>query len=282
MNNSDNTFLGAYLKLERAKRHIGELKFLTEPLHPSLYTFDWFDYTGGPAAFNFFSERRDLPMKELAFVAEPHVRQQLALLMGDAIHNLRASLDYAATAVVRAMDGDTTYVTFPFHETREKLVAKESSGIRAIQTALPGADVEGFFKDAIKPYHAGNELLWTLTKLDKIDKHNFIIPTVMLAQLTQIGSAPAPFGVSLSKNEMCGDIDRRQTFVAGPIKDSDMVKYKVQITVSVNFPEGKYLSGLPVVPTLGNLAGTVFEALMAFEEFAASHGAEVRVPKYFK
>jgi hypothetical protein len=114
--NPDNTFFGAYLKVDRANHHIQTLHDLTEPLSPQFYALGWFPATNLPCGISIGGgvANPDKPLRELAYVPKQPISQLLALIIGDAIHNLRAALDYAATAVVRATDGDTKFVTFPF------------------------------------------------------------------------------------------------------------------------------------------------------------------------
>lgn len=277
--NPDNTFHGAYLKAARAAQHINELIKVSSPLHFSFYDLVWKEGSGNFAAVSYKSSKNpdpEKPMRELTFVPKASVSQNMALFIGDVIHNLRASLDYAATAVIRAAGGNTQFVTFPFHETRDQLQNVEQEGIKRLQDSLPNADVRKFFVDQIRPYNGGNTALWALTKLDKIDKHNFVVPTVTIVEARH-ENVVSVNGINNGNNLFHGNADREMVLYSMPISEADARSFKVRIIVNVDFPVGKYFSGLPVIPTLQDLHKTVYQTLCTFEDFCVAHGAAVAV-----
>jgi hypothetical protein len=273
--NPDNTFSGAYLKVARANYHINTLIDLTQPLASNFYEIGWRAATNLPCVIEFSGGGADpdVVVRELAYIPKQRISQHLALVIGDAVHNMRAALDYAATAVVRSTGGNAKYVYFPFHKVRENLVA---SSMRDIQTALPNADVEAFFRDVIKSYKGGAEGLWELTKIDKIEKHNFILPHVAIVGIRHVGTVVTCGGNTLSLNGVRGNADAQQVLYRMPISDVDMRKYDVNLSVEVLFPEGEFFGRLPVIPTLVKLSQTVKQALCTFEDFAVAAGAPVR------
>ncbi len=277
--NPDNTFLGAYLKVDRANHHIQSLIDNSQPLAPSMYELGWRPRSSGVALAQFGTSVPDpnKPVRELAYVPKQPVSNMLALIIGDAVHNLRAALDYAATAVVRAKNGDTQFVSFPFHEKRENLI-ETASPLNLIKAALSDADVQTFFRDTIKPYSDGNAELWTLTKIDKIDKHNFILPTVTIADVRHNGVV-AIDGVTIGFNQIRGDANREHILYRMPVREGDAGKYNVDVAVEILFPQGKFFSGLPVIPTLTKLSQIVEQTLLAFEEFAVANGCPVGVKR---
>jgi hypothetical protein len=279
--NPDNSFLGAYLKVDRANAHIQSIVSMSQPLSTQLYELSWIKAIGLPCMFSYapVSSDPDSKVMELAFLPKVPIPQIFACIIGDAIHNLRTALDYAATAVVRTKEVGPEYVTFPFHEKRENLNAAQSTGMRQIQAALPNMDVEGFFKDTIKSYSDGNPDLWTLSKADKVDKHNFLVPAVTVAEIDNSilhGQSGQINFISIN-SRMGNDASRPFGFVRADTTDGFPKHSDFQVSAQIAFPHGEYFGGREVVPTLANLAQLVWETLEAFEQFAVDAGVYTAV-----
>jgi hypothetical protein len=131
---------------------------------------------------------------------------ELLLSIGDAIHNMRAALDYVVSEI---LDWKDTRLTFPMAETREELATsfrtepeivdgktKGKGRNAALELAIKG--IGEFFLDQLKPYKSGNDTLWSLGKLDNTDKHRLLIPTV----------------VPLTMNNICA-IDNNRNSISG-------------------------------------------------------------------
>jgi hypothetical protein len=91
--------------------------------------------------------------------------------VGDALHNLRGSLDHLACQLVRANGGEVKRHTCfpiwgPLNKDPQAFLAKSVEGVR------PDA-VNAI--EACKPYKGGNDTLWLLHELDRIDKHREIL-----------------------------------------------------------------------------------------------------------
>jgi hypothetical protein len=93
-------------------------------------------------------------------------------LVGDALHNLRSSLDHLAQQfyfVGSSTDVVSPDISFPIFED----AARYNPGI--------GGKVKGMRQDAIdfigatKPYRGGNDALWRIHKLNVIDKHRLVL-----------------------------------------------------------------------------------------------------------
>ena len=96
---------------------------------------------------------------------------ELALVVGDAIHNLRASLDLLACDLVRVNGKSTKNVHFPFafdaKGLKEQIEKKNFN--RASAKAID-------LLHRIGPHREGNKHLRGLHDLDLMDKHQLIIP----------------------------------------------------------------------------------------------------------
>jgi hypothetical protein len=162
-------FDGALRKIERADQHIANLSGV---LNAFLQT-----------DFHEFSGKTDSTTGRhfLECICEP-TPAEVPLILGDALHNLRTSLDFVATAITRAANEPISYSKFPFRKTREELVAAINGGLRRVAPA----SVISVIIDEIKPYRGGNDALYALHDMDVMDKHLLIVPTVSVATITGV------------------------------------------------------------------------------------------------
>lgn len=169
--------LGPKLKLARANRHIGELESL----------FDTF-FSDNPHRVEIINNDPDRPGLTVRGVFDRPLPNDVATVIGDAIHNLRTALDHLAAAAVRsAGQVPTRYTGFPIYE-------KEADFDGGHTGKLAGAPPEFItFVKGLKPYlhpksgsGGGNIDLWVLTQLDNLDKHDILLPTVSVGTLPEL------------------------------------------------------------------------------------------------
>jgi hypothetical protein len=111
------------------------------------------------------------------------IPRRAAPFVGDAVHNLRSSLDLVYVEIVRSAGGKTTrHTTFPFRHTRQELEAACNGG--SIKLAS-GAVISAII-DEIKPYRSGNDPLYDLHDLDILNKHLGIIPILAEIQFQDV------------------------------------------------------------------------------------------------
>jgi hypothetical protein len=157
-------FTASRLKINRANKHIEDLKAAVDSI-PGRYasTIESDAKTGGQTIKYFFPEQ-DIFLSDLA------------LVIGDALHNLRAALDYAWVGTIERFFPGTVdpYTKFPIRETEQDI--KGALNSRRIETNVPN-----LFKRVvsdIKPYRGGNDAIYRLHHLDIRDKHALLIPVV--------------------------------------------------------------------------------------------------------
>ncbi|MGB8986909.1 MAG: hypothetical protein WCC37_09925, partial [Candidatus Sulfotelmatobacter sp.] len=157
-------FTGSRLKIERAKKHINDLhneiaSFLKSDSH--LIGIEKHPETG-----------YDTPKLT---ITKPSP-EGLALIIGDAIHNLHSALDLAVCEVVRDKFGATAaaHVKFPFDGVSRDQFIRTQKG-RKIAEASP-AIFDLIL--SIEPYKGGNDTLCALHDLDILDKHELLIPMI--------------------------------------------------------------------------------------------------------
>lgn len=180
----------------------------------------------------------------------------LALPLGDAIHNLRAALDHTWNALARdaKIKG---FPTFPFHERRQELI--DSVGKSPVARAFPS--VHRLIFDEIKPHRdeGGNEVFWTITKFDKIDKHNLLVPIVDVTKIEHLTIVAG--GMRFEMSDCTGANFRHLARVHGPITYEGEPK----ISFEVAFPTDSYLPGQSISETLTEMVRSTRHAISLFK-----------------
>lgn len=97
----------------------------------------------------------------------------LALIAGDVIQNLMSALDHLAYQIVCR---DTTdhppnpnWIYFPIADDLQKYEAKKAGKMQGATSATFAA------VDTLKPYKGGNDSLWSLYRLNNIEKHRLLL-----------------------------------------------------------------------------------------------------------
>ncbi len=157
---ADERLSAIRVKIERAKEHISDLQNRIQAfLNANPYQI---------------GTKRNPQTRQLIYyltsVQEPPL--MLAAIAGDIVQNLRSSLDHLAFQLFllgRKAGTSAVHVYFPIFDSPDEY-----------KTGAPGK-VKGMREDAVKaidatkPYKGGNDTLWRLHKLSKIDKHRFLI-----------------------------------------------------------------------------------------------------------
>jgi Tfp pilus assembly protein PilZ len=175
----------ARLRLARAEEHLAELgrecvAFLEAKHHHSRQYHD---------------AQRKCTVFEAWVDQQPPPR--LGIIAGDALHSLRASLDYAIWRLYAAQGAKPNRdVKFPIYETEKEFLRSETR--KRLHAVIP--DVTAFVETA-QPYHAGNRAaihpLTVLHRLDIQDKHSRLNVAVAVAWLHRVsGTSVGQFAIS--------------------------------------------------------------------------------------
>lgn len=153
-------------KIERAEQHINDLDAAVCAFHNGARkpcTLGAKDY---PASGK--------TLYEVEFVAD--IPARIPMLIGDALQNLRTSLDYLANELVLAGGGTPDKRTaFPITESAQKYLSESPRKVFGMRQ-------EAIDKIAsYKPYNGGNNTLWRLHALNNRDKHRLLITCVAVA-----------------------------------------------------------------------------------------------------
>nr|WP_298414061.1 hypothetical protein [uncultured Halomonas sp.] len=190
MSESDEEkFFSAKLKVERARSHIRELSNnIVDYLKSKPFKVVITQHPGSKEQLWMLRVRHDIP-------------RVYAAIIGDVIHNLRASLDLLATELVTKSGGDPNKIYFPFGNDETSL----DNMIKRRGIDQAGKEIVGLIK-SLKPYKGGNELLRGLHDLDITDKHKSLIPVAHYVGLKNIKTTNASGGVTIIQNMHCGPI----------------------------------------------------------------------------
>jgi hypothetical protein len=154
-------FHGARLKIERANQHINDLYLQSRE----------FDKTGPYSVL--VEDDPETGDSVLKISMDQPAPDKVLLTVGDAIHNLRSSLDF----VMSDIEFETTglrdwHTSFPIRPTRNELITAVNGGLKK---KAPKAVLD-FIVDSIQPYQRGiGEPLLSLHTLDVEDKHRLLI-----------------------------------------------------------------------------------------------------------
>lgn len=225
---------GAFLKVERAKVHIDELN----------------------AAIRGFFDRKPYrvvikqgpnPQQHLWVVEirEP-LPSNLAPIIGDAVHNMRSTLDLLACACVRANGKSLDGVYFP--------IAKSPKGVEAsikkahIQRA--SKQVVEVFK-TLEVYPGGkHEAISVVHALDRADKHRLLIPVVNLASFNEVLHIGGEIIYPGLENWLFRLEDGAEVFRTDKVVYSKQVDDEVNAAFHIVFGKDQPFYGKPVIPTL--------------------------------
>jgi hypothetical protein len=159
-------FADAARKIARANSHLLDLEraaqayFKKHPWYVGMMPTRRHGRFGIPAG-----ERRPFPDREFS------------LIIGDAVHNLRTSLDYLIAACALAEGSEIDQTEFPFGSTKASVLKNLKRRVR------PAGELAQALVLRARPYQRGNKALWTLAELDRRDKHRLVVPTTCITDV---------------------------------------------------------------------------------------------------
>jgi hypothetical protein len=237
----------ARLKLARAKEHVAELKS------------KWEAYKAG-SNFAAVAEKNAAGTLDYRVKVRTPIPAEWSLVLGDAIHNLRAVLDHLAwSAVERNSQVPGKQTCFPISKDRPSFPG-------TMKDALRGAsDRARVLVHRLRPYGGGNEKIWRLHQLDIADKHRLILAVGASYRSANLRfTAVFPDGNRHALGLPLVPADRMF-----PLKDGDVLFSNVPIpveppagemgvvfdlagfTLDLAFGHGQVADGDPVIETLG-------------------------------
>lgn len=244
------SFRVARLKINRANKHIADIEELVSALQKT-YTaeIDLHPKAGKPCIKH-------------GFRGVEEFGDDMALMIGDALHNLRTSLDYAWIAALKihlpsAVD---EFSKFPVRPKRQD-----------VEAALRGREIDALCPSLykrvlsdIKPYGGGNDFILRLHNLDISDKHWELVPVIHYGSVRAIAF----------KNQDTGKIERGDTwgytipppwFVPLP-EGNWSVEDKGELSVTVCFGDVESLHGRKIIPELQSFSMLALNLVKLLEQ----------------
>lgn len=187
-------------KIDRAEKHIDELKSIISrfrDLNPYRLVVEKKMSPPIDSYAGTFPGRLAFHYKIIAVYQIP---AEVSIVFGDAIHNLRAALDFIAFDVTPKNDGNRKFTGFPFHETAENFYRDINLG-RLVD--IP-EHLKNVFR-SVEAFRGGKgDALWQMNKLDIIDKHRMLIASEFITGL----EFPTP--ICLGSDLFTGRLSNRQ------------------------------------------------------------------------
>ena len=200
----------AQIKLDRADAHIAEAGEIVD---------DWLNHTDAFTIEPVIDLATQRTEERVRLREQPPDR--LALVIGDAVHNLRVALDHAVfDAARRAAYGPLSpeverALMFPVHATRAAFNKKAPSRLVGVPDAVKQVieDVQPFRWEREPDMEHAYRVwpLWRLNELDIIDKHRRLTVTAASLRHQAIG-VPAEF-----------EPETRFWFASGPVRDGHVL-----------------------------------------------------------
>lgn len=184
---------------------------------------------------------------------------EMALIMGDALHNLKSALDYAWTGAMSRVPGvATNHSKFPVSDTREGLAAMVNS--TQIESLSPS--LYSLIMDHLQPYQSSDTFIWEIHRLNIIDKHKLLVPTYM-----RVGVSDMKLRNKITGREVCGD--SWQTRYDAPLHFDffieEEIKNKGHLSASILFDEGVPIENREIRGTLDDFLAVVCNTVELLE-----------------
>lgn len=244
----NDPFFGPFLKVERAEHHIHQLETI------------FGDYIRD-------NVKRLRPKGKNRSLKAPNLRtfpKHTPTILGDAIHNLHASLDHAYHVVCEANGVPFShYRRFPFGKDRQSLEGSINGHKK--EGIAPSDKVIAAILDEIQPYGGGKLGLYGLHELDITDKHIVLLPTssrMAIERLDVVDSAGAKTGTRIEGITLVAhDAQKGGEFIEfkggyGAVLHGDPKK-----TFAITFQQGQPFEGQSILETMKSLRAATLEGL---------------------
>ncbi|POC57377.1 hypothetical protein CRN32_06235 [Vibrio vulnificus] len=250
------TFVGTELKIVRAKSHIRELENqLVDYIKSKPFKVVVEGQDGGSNHLWTLRVKHDIPMI-------------FAAIIGDVIHNLRASLDLLATELVEHAGQDAKNVYFPFGNDADGL----DQMIKKRRIDKAGQGVVDIVRD-LKPYTGGNKLLRSLHDLDITDKHKSLVPVAHYAGIKNFQMNGASGPMLTIQNLHCGPIRDGMVLMSLPPAGNVRVGQSFNPSLKLCLDEDVIERDEELVETMHKYVDMVEDILQRFKDLVAKENS---------
>lgn len=262
---SEETMLyGPTLKLERAYHHISDLAARSDAFLAQRPFVLWERH------------ERKANRKTLFVKQGKPIPPVFPLIVGDAVHNLRAALDHTLFMIAKDRSPKPHRIQFPF--AKDDAPGTLRNSIKEGQVEFAGKKVVEAI-EALRPHPSGNGGLYGVHFLDIQDKHQVLVLTDVKALiragepeealLKDTTDYPMPAGTTMVFAGSPGDdalmILENFRYATRDLPDSEN-ETKVQPAFAISFSDREALAHQPVVETLRVAAEETRVAVQAMIE----------------
>jgi hypothetical protein len=244
---------GAFLKVDRANQHIAE---------PDAKAAAYFSLKPYRIVVEEYACAK-FPSKVVLRI-DKMIPADFALIIGDAIHNLRSALDLMTCAFVRANGGSDHRVQFPLANKATLL----DQSIKQGKVDLAAAPAVDFIK-SLNPHRepGGNLAICAIHDLDIVDKHRLILTVGAIGRMNQVlvGLFDGPMhgmGALMPGYWLHNVEDGSKIMLTSP-QCGVKVGNEINAAFYVTFGPGQPLERQPVLEALVSLSGYVRSVLEA-------------------
>ncbi|MGB8129973.1 MAG: hypothetical protein WCG81_09275 [Candidatus Angelobacter sp.] len=239
------------LKIERAEMHIHDIERRIAALHQT-----------DTAKVEIYPEHGTERL--IHTFQDPFVFDDLSLMIGDAVHNLKCALDYTWLQTIEKLVPANVddRAKFPVRKFIEELKGFLRKG-NIDTTCKPLFD---FMVNEIQPCEGGNDAIWAIHNFDNRDKHRLLLPVLAQGHIgglevqDESGEKFPGFGV--------GDF-QRPPYVIDFEKGLHVTK-KGKLAAEIGVEDTKSGCFMHVPETLKVYSQTILAVVKAFEGFLQS------------
>jgi hypothetical protein len=149
--------------------------------------------------------------------------------------------------MARNLGKNDAHIYFPFRGTKQEL--KDAFGRRPLN--LFDQRMADLIIDQIQPYPGGNDALWSLNRLDNLDKHRLLIPVAGIVALTGVYAEDENRNVFMNITLTVSDDGRLLTPISTGARLH--IKNPGQPAIAVMFGTGQCFENESVPKTLSHL-----------------------------
>lgn len=254
-------FLNSRLKIKRFNEHLSDF-------HDRLVTFSGSDFYA--IRIEYDPERRE---QFICFDIDlgNFPLENCALIIGDAVQNLRSALDLMWYRVMRLCKGTPSrHTKFPIFDAEHDLMNAIN---RALEKQQIISDVHKLVMQDIRPYKAGNLTLWALNELSIRDKHETLIPVMKIMGFFDVALEDEECRAVGRGNFVMDESSRiKLTYPSGytnagkPVTQKITMKNKGRTSANLLLDVGvPAFEGQAVFPTLKKISDEVVRTIDAFD-----------------
>lgn len=246
-----NSLIGCLIKFDRALTHLESLRDSTQRFREaqSHSVPGKFDPETGQYLFRI--EASSIPNREWSG------------LIGDALHNFRASLDYLAWELVDSYSPGqgTSRTEFPIFQERHEFERRSRSKTKGMSPeAIKIVERLQPFNDPPAKRHPSDNPLWLLQSLGNIDKHRTLTVTAEALALQWQGLPPDVEAVD--PNFVREEYTSATVAFTPGDRAERWMNVELAVTSDVCFPQRGPAAGRPVIGTLWSIALQIRETVI--------------------